>query len=158
MLRRRWMTWLLIAALAASTAAMAAGGKYWEGRPAFTAGEATGYFIWQDTGGWHIRWTTKGKRHLFSGTITCDGNFVHFKAVSRDKTDYIKQVSNRTIRFDAKAAGGADGIDFRLSPSSTVVEFNLTMDRAAAPLESIRLGRGKHRPESMPVRILRKVK
>jgi hypothetical protein len=158
MFGRRWLTWILLAALLTSATVLAAGGKYWEGRPDFTVGEATGYFIWQDTEGWHIRWTTKGKKHLFSGTITCDENFVHFKAISRDKTDYIKQVSSQVIRFDAKATGGADGIDFRLSPSTTVVEFDLRTDGSPAPLESIRIGRGKHRPESMPLRILRKIK
>jgi hypothetical protein len=155
---RGWMTWILLAALVTSATVLASGGRYWEGRPAFTAGEATGYFLWQDAGGWHIRWTTKARKHLFSGTVTCDGNFVHFKAVSRDKTDYIKQVSSQILRFDAKAKGGADGIDFRLSPSTTVVEFDLRMDGATAPLESIRIGRGKHRPESMPIRILREVR
>lgn len=146
---------VVVAAILASVAAVAQKGRYWEGRPDFAPGEARGYFIWNDSNGWHLRWTTKGERHLFAGTITCDGLMLDVKAVSREKSDFVKQTSDNTIRFDAKAAGDMDGVDFRLSPSTQSVSFDLRMDGQRVPPNGIRIGHGRHHPESVPFKITR---
>ncbi len=130
--------------------------RYWEGRPDFTKGEAKGYFIWNDAEGWHVRWTTEGKAHRFSGAITCDGQFKDYKAVSRDKGDWIKKTAPNAIRFDATASGGADGVDFRMTESATYVTFDLSMDGARVPAQLVRLGANNRRAESVPLTIARR--
>ncbi len=135
-------------------AAAAQQGRYWEGRPDFVPGDARGYFIWNDDNGWHVRWTTKGERHLFAGTITCDGIFMDVRAISQTG-DFIKKTANNTILFDTEAAGDMDGVDFRLSPSTTTVTFDLKMDGRAATLDRVRIGKAKHLPDRMPFRIVR---
>jgi hypothetical protein len=142
-------------AILASVAAVAQKGRYWEGRPDFVPGEAKGYFIWNDANGWHLRWSTKGGRHIFAGTVTCDGLLLDVKAVSREKSDFVKQTSENTIRFDAKAAGDMDGVDFRLSPSTQSVSFDLRMDGQRVAPEMVRIGHGRHHPESVPFGIKR---
>lgn len=150
---------LLLAALLSFCLALAAQGRfqerYWEGRPDFTKGEAKGYFIWNDMEGWHVRWTTEGKKHRFSGTISCDGKFVEYKAVSRDRGDHITKSSPGTIRFDATASGGADGVDFRMTENTTYLTFDLSMDGARVPPQMVHLGANNHRAESMPLKIWR---
>ncbi len=146
---------LLAAALVVSTLALAGQAAYWRGRPAFSAGQSRGYFIWNDSGGWHVRWTTKGRKHVFSGTITCDSAFEHVKAVSKDRKDFIKKTAVDTIRFDAVAHGGMDGVDFRLSPSTRTVTFDLTIDGHRASPQDVRIGRHKKRAASIPFSIQR---
>lgn len=157
-MKKRTVFLAICAVLALSTLALASQGRYWRGRPAFTAGQAKGYFIWNDDHGWHVRWTTKGSKHVFSGTITCDQAFQHFEAVSQGRKDFIKKVNYDTIRFDTVAKGGVDGIDFRLSPSTRTVRFDLTIDGRKALPEEVRIGRGKSHPESVPFTIERQPK
>jgi hypothetical protein len=114
----RWTRLVVLASLALAAAALgAAQGRFWEGRPEFVKGEAKGYFIWNDPDGWHIRWTTRGERHVFSGKVACDGRFAEVKAVAREKADFIKKTSDSAIEFDAVAAGDLDGFDFRTTPA-----------------------------------------
>src|SRR5438093_1515043 len=63
----------------------------WKGRPEFTPGEATAYFIWRDDEGWHVRWTAHKGKPVFTGSITSDAAFGRVKAVGAEKNDYIKQ-------------------------------------------------------------------
>jgi hypothetical protein len=102
--------------LLAASPVVAKKSVYWRGKPAFAAGEAKGYYIWADGDGWHIRWTTKGKKHTFSGSVWCDGAVTYFTAVSREKKDYIKKTGRNRFRFDTVVAGGKDGVDFRVAP------------------------------------------
>jgi len=146
---------LLVAAFILSTLALANQEHYWRGRPAFTAGQSRGYFIWNDSDGWHVRWTTRKKRHVFSGTIRCDGAFEHVRAVSKDRKDFIKKINHRTIRFDAVAHGGMDGVDFKLTPSARAVTFDLIIDGHRASPHEVRIGRHGKRPESVPFTIQR---
>ena len=149
---------LVLAALAMASAAVAAPKEYWRGRPDFAAGETRGYFVWQDDEGWHVRWTTKGGAHIFSGTATCDGEFMHFKSIGKEKNDLVRKDSNNRIKFDAKSEGAIDGFDFALSPSTQKITFDLKMDGKSAPLQEVRIGGKKERPNSMPFTIDRAAK
>jgi hypothetical protein len=142
-------------ALAFCLGGLSAGRRYWEGRPAFTAGENRGYYVWNDPDGWHIRWTTRGDRHVFAGTLKCDGVFEDFEAVSAEGRDFIKKISLDTLRFDTVVKGGADGMNFRLSPSTKTLTFDLRIDGRTALPEEVRVGRDKVRPEKVPFTIVR---
>jgi hypothetical protein len=142
---------ILVSALAASVVDK----RFLEGRPYFVAGYAKGYFIWHDGEGWHVRWTTKGQRHVFTGSIVCDGIFLHVKPESKEGRDFIKKTGENEIRFDAAADGGADGVDFRLSPSVTYLSFDLSVDGyRAAPL-AVTLGRRAEHPAAVPFTVER---
>lgn len=142
-----------IAVLAFAPVSLAARKDYWKGRPEIKEGEVKGYFIWEDGDGLHARWTTKGGRSIFAGTVTCDGEFMQFEAVKKDEKDLIKKDSATTIRFDARTQGGVDGFDVRLSPSTRNVTFNLKIDGAWASTQDVRLGEKKERPSSVPFTI-----
>lgn len=153
----RWRTTAALASLLFAAASLwAAQGRYWEGRPEFVGGEAKGYFVWNDAEGWHVRWTTRGERHVFSGKVTCDGHFMDVKAVAKERSDFIKKTSDASIEFDAKAAGDLDGFNFRMSPSTQWVTFDLWMDGKRVQASEVRMGRGKVRPEGVPFRLYRK--
>jgi hypothetical protein len=125
----------------------------WQGRPDFEQGESLGYFVWRDDDGWHVRWTTKGKRRTFAGTISCDGAFMNVEPVSKGQRDWVKRRGDGVIRFDTVVEGGVDGVDFRLSPSAERITFDLEMDGRPVAPDLVRLGARKRRPASVPFTI-----
>ena len=153
----RWIQAAVLASLALAAAALwASQGRYWEGRPELDKGEARGYFLWNDPDGWHVRWVTRGERHVFSGQVTCDGRFLEVRAVAKERGDFIKKTSDSSIEFDARAAGDLDGFDFRLSPSTGWVAFDFKIDGRRAQIQEVKMGRGKRHPDGLPFRIYRK--
>lgn len=123
----------------------------WKGQPEFHKGESRGYFIWNDGEGWHVRWLSKGAKRTYSGRVTTDGALDKFEPVSRDSKDYIKKESERLISWDAKTKEGMDGFNFRGSPSTKALKFELYIDGKAAPVDEVKLGKNKTRPSAVPV-------
>jgi hypothetical protein len=69
---RIFTTTALGLALAAGLAA--AGDAGWaEGRPTISEGFERGYYLWHDADGWHVRWTTAGGAHRFTGSVVAEG-------------------------------------------------------------------------------------
>jgi hypothetical protein len=63
---------LLAAAAAALSMAgplAARQGDPFAGRPIIEPGSDRGYFVWRDADRWHVRWTTAGGEHRFSGSV-----------------------------------------------------------------------------------------
>ena len=57
-----------------------------EGKPAFSEGDALGYFVWKDGDKWKVRWTTFGASHRFTGRVVIVGGSVDsFKRVDVDE-------------------------------------------------------------------------
>lgn len=110
---------------------------------AFKAGQSRGYFIWRDQNGFHLWTATNGQRHVFSGTITTDGNRFDLKTSSLENNnrhsghpfflkggkDRVQIDNNRdTIRFRFDSSGkDADGITFK-AVGGNRVKFDLYID------------------------------
>jgi hypothetical protein len=66
-----------------------------EGRPEFADGTDLGYFIWRDDGDrWHVRWTTRGQQHRFSGAVTATGG--DLKSLKRIDVEQESRIVGRT--------------------------------------------------------------
>ncbi|MDR3563645.1 MAG: hypothetical protein P4N59_19730 [Negativicutes bacterium] len=100
-----------------------------DGRPAaFEAEENTGYFIWQDKNGLHVRATTAGPEHSFSGIIRTDGSFQDVFSKARGANDYCRISDDRgKITFWFTASGDEAGLDLHVT-DGTYVNFKLSMD------------------------------
>lgn len=100
-----------------------------DGRPdAFDPGNSLGYFIWQDQDGLHLRTSTAGKIHVFSGTIRTDGEFEDTFSKSADPDDSFRVSDDRDmITFQFTNMGDTSGIDLHVC-DGTYVTFNLSMD------------------------------
>lgn len=119
-----------------------------KGAPRFPAG-ALGYFIWTDGDGWHLRWTTRGATHRFSGAMTTDGAILRFRRVGIERGDTVRHNGN-TVVWDAGNTGYTDGFDFALAASADWLRFSLQIDGRPASLNQIFLGlRGAH-PDDNP--------
>lgn len=138
---------LALTLVAISSSAFAWGLKLDERPDAFRPGQNRGYFIWRDQKGFHLWTTTRGQRHVFTGTVTTDGDrldvklkdiegrseerpFGHLFTWNRpDRGDRVKLDQDRdTVRFRFDNSGGdVDGIDFKVVGGSKV-RFDLYMD------------------------------
>jgi hypothetical protein len=44
-----------------------------DGQPVFAEGTDRGYYVWRAGDQWHVRWTTLGAMHRFTGSVTAEG-------------------------------------------------------------------------------------
>lgn len=112
-----------------------------DGRPdAYEPGRSTGYFIWQDKEGLHLRTTTDGSRHVFSGTVRTDGAFRETFGRSKGGDDSFKVSGDRDkVTFQFTLLGDTAGIDMFIE-DGTYVTFNLSMDGDEVDPASVFIG------------------
>jgi hypothetical protein len=119
-----------------------------DGRPAaFRSGESTGYFLWQDKDGLHIRAASNGTQHSFSGNIRTDGEFRDVFSQTGGTGDYCRVSDDREkIAFWFTAAGNQAGIDLRVR-GGTYITFKLSMDGEDAAAANIFVGKDGWHPD-----------
>ncbi|MGD9954775.1 MAG: hypothetical protein AB7O74_07795 [Candidatus Nanopelagicales bacterium] len=126
------------------------------GRPAdFKAGLPSGYWIWKDNGGWHLRVTHKpGTKAVYAGTIrTSDPmRVMRVRDEARDKV--WRSADRKTTAFRLVNHGGIDGLDFTPRCSARVT-FSLTVNGRAIDPKKIHLGAGDAHPEAATFTISR---
>ncbi|VBB07201.1 Hypothetical protein LUCI_2445 [Lucifera butyrica] len=126
------------------------------GRPeAFHPGQVIGYFIWHDGSGIHIRTTTKGQSHIFSGAVHTNGRFVDVHGVRLENVDaYTVGHERHQMDFRFETAGGVDGIDFKVDGGEKVV-FDLFIDGHKISPDVIYGGAGSWHPDHSRFEIIR---
>lgn len=126
--------------------ALAAQSPKLDGQPTmFNPGKSTGYFMWQDNEGLHLR-TTSETKHVFSGVIRTNGRFENVFGKMTETDDYARVNRNRNeISFTFTTAGGEAGVDLALN-GGTYIKFDLAMDGEGADPVSIFIGRDGWHP------------
>lgn len=125
-----------------------------EGRPDRLTESDLGYWLWQDGDGLHLRTTTRGRLHVFSGTIrTPEGGAVYAAHLVRDEhrpgnRDGAIRIDHDAVRFRFMTYDGVDGIDFRIAGPVFCIDLH---DGGRDAEDITYLGRGELRPESVPV-------
>ncbi|MDF2633342.1 MAG: hypothetical protein K0R78_216 [Pelosinus sp.] len=118
-----------------------------EERPiAFEPGKSMGYFLWQDKEGMHLRITSTGVTHIFSGTIRTDGRFedIRYKGDNEQKSSDVSRSQNK-ITYNFITSEEEKGIDFQLSYGS-YVKFDLSLDGESINSEEIFIGKDGWHP------------
>ncbi len=109
----------------------------------------TGYFIWTDDQGFHVRWTSAQREtHRFYGEATVRGAITYFRPAYLDRSDAARRQGNR-MYWDASNSGGGDGFDFAMNPGD-VAQFSLLIDGRTATQEEIYLGARTSHPSANP--------
>lgn len=120
------------------------------GRPDMPAVGPVNYQIWQDSDGWHIRWSSAWKIRHFRGRIYSPyGEVVLIRRVDRERGDIIRR-DGGSIVFSAHTKRGSDGFDFVVSGRSLV--FDLTIDGHYLP-QRVFVGRHAVNPSQVPFSI-----
>ncbi len=117
-----------------------------QGRPFdFRPGDSRGVFVWRDRDGLHLRTTTRGSEHVFSGVIGTNGYFVDVDSARLEGRDFFRVNDDRNmITFRFRTAGGSDGLDFRVRDGERL-NFALFVDGHRIDPNEIYIGyRGWH--------------
>jgi len=144
--------------LALSTGALAWSGQV-EGRPAsFQPGAAGGYYVWRtdtETPHWHVETTDRpGFNHLYTGTLTTDGQFTGVNVTQPEGDDWIQQIGPGTIQYHFHTYSGRDGVRFDIVGGS---QLTLALGRDGQPIgrDRIYLGAAAEHPASNPFTLVR---
>jgi hypothetical protein len=142
--------------LAFSNLALAWGGPRSHGQPEeFRPGDSRGYFIWRDGDTVHLRVTTYGREHTFSGVIRTDGQFRHVRGYREEANDFHRVDRDRdAIAFRFHTAGGVDGLDFRVDDADHIA-FDLYMDGHPISPGHIYIGHRGWHPDDNTFRLRR---
>jgi len=129
--------------------AFAAPFLHWEDKPdALRPGNSQGYFIWRDQQGVHIRITTSGKLHVFSGMVRTDGEFKDVFGKTDCHDDYFHvEGRQKRIVFRFTSTGDVAGLDFHVQDGKKL-SFSLSMDGEEINPNSIYIGAEGWHPES----------
>jgi len=97
-----------------------------------------GAFIWQDHDGFHLRTTTTGDQHVFTGNIHTNGHFEDINDISDRSfkgTDYYHIKDRDTIEFQFTTNGKKVGLDFNID-TGDYAAFELYIDgHKISPME-----------------------
>lgn len=68
------MFWaMILSAFMLTSLAMAQSVSTFDGKPDFSKGDETSYYVWRNGDEWHVRWTTNGTAHRFNGSVLAEG-------------------------------------------------------------------------------------
>jgi hypothetical protein len=122
---------------------LAANSSNFNERPtAFEPGKNLGYFLWQDKERLHLRITSTGTTHIFSGTIRTDGRFKDVLGKYKAGNEDYLNVSNsqNKITYHFTVAKEEEGVDFLLSYGS-YIKFDLSLDGNPINTQEIFIGK-----------------
>lgn len=126
-----------------------------QGEPKILAGAAvpSGYFLWNDFLGWHVRVVDVGPEQVFRGAVVASGATVSAKAVPDPSIGAITVSGNR---LDFEIAGGPEprGFDIAVGCASGLVRFELNGNEGPWPIDGVFLG-GSGRAYANPLVIER---
>ena len=124
-----------------------------QGRPKrMEAGQSQRWFVWQDAEGWHVRATTRGRKHHFEGTIRVLGgtirgvNGAKLERKGKGKDWWTLADGNRALMLNLTTDGGMDGFDFIVSSGADEVVFDLKID-GESRAEDIHVGKAGGHPD-----------
>ncbi|MBY9021223.1 MAG: hypothetical protein KGD67_09205, partial [Candidatus Lokiarchaeota archaeon] len=91
----------------------------------FSSGKFLGYVLWKHHDGFHLRWTTKGKKEFdFQGKIICQTKILITKTLKSETKDQIKKIGNKAIEWNTTLKTDIDGLDF-LTPDNFEIELRI---------------------------------
>jgi len=120
------------------------------GKPAYTAGQNLGFFIWSDDNStWHIRWSSDGTQRAFSGVISSTVPVIGLTPVELEAGDMAQLTAPSRIDFFTLDADGEDGIDILVGDTG-VLTFDLKIDGIESA-NAVTVGAGAFSPVTLPL-------
>ncbi|MGB0678481.1 MAG: hypothetical protein ACPGUV_02330 [Polyangiales bacterium] len=110
-------------------------------------GEETGYWLWQDDEGWHLRTTSAQTPAVMQGRISSPEGISGFRAVRLESKDRFRASrDDKGYVFSLRTGDAVDGFDFE-KVGTSCLRFFFRIDGEEAPGKAVRLGaKGKAAP------------
>ena len=121
----------------------------YDGKPAdFDPGNVCGFFIWNHDGDFRLHATTRdGEKHVFTGIVHTNGQFVDIKDQNFDKNiDFYKLKNDDTIEFSFVTTKLDIGINFKIVDAD-YMNFELYMDGEKVDPRKIFIGSRNWHPD-----------
>ena len=116
------------------------------GQPTYVPGANLGYFIWKDASGWHMRMSSNGALHRFSGSVEALAGVSAISAVGFEAGDAVTSTSTK-INFYVNETTGEDGLDFNLNAG--FAKFDIRLD-GSYQTPYVFIGTAKFKPSAIP--------
>jgi len=146
-MKRIWSCLLIITSILCihATAFMAWSPNY-DGVPdVLSPGHVLGTFAWRDSGGFHLRATSLGEEHIFTGTIHTNGYFRDVTDRFFKGNDSYRLKDRDTVEFQFSTDGRTVGIDFDVVDGDYTA-FEVYMDGQKISPMNIYVGRNGWHP------------
>src|SRR5581483_11478427 len=121
-----------------------------EGAPSINDDSPTGYYIWHNDDGFHLRTHGPKAEHDFDAELRTDGVFENVDVVrleAGDKVDVVDGGHSMVIHFHT--FDFTDGVNFTIRDGNRL-RFNLKIDDKLAPTDQIFLGAQGRHPKHNP--------
>ena len=146
-----WLVVLMILPAVVDARSFLVNKKTSKGTPVVETGKATGYYIWIDEQGLHLRWTAAAKPKLFTGRIDLDRPIKTLTRVGTQNGGWAKSHGPRIVLFSSTVRKNQlDGVDIVLTGGRRV---QLALDIYGQPPEAaqVYLGEKGQNPRSIPI-------
>lgn len=144
----------LIATFALAVSPALAWHNWIEGQPTlFGPGSVRGYYFWHDAAGLHLRTTTRGEWHEFTGRLTTDGTFYNVTVVRPEGNDVVVE-GGSVLTFAFHTSDGVDGVDFRIDGGNDL-RLALNIDGHRIDNDRVFVGQANAHPASNPFVVVR---
>jgi len=122
-----------------------------KGFPKFDSDRITGYVLWKQSDGFHLRWTPKGKKtQNFRGTIFFDDKVRITNWINPETENFVIITEKNSIEWNLMFKGQLDGFDF-LTPGD--ITLDLRIKKKKVKPKEIFLGPDMLNPENNPFTI-----
>ena len=123
-----------------------------KGRLKLDSGQFLGYALWKQLDGFHLRWTTKGKKaYTFQGKIVCQKKLKIVRKVRLETGDDINEIENNVIEWKTISQSKVVGLNF-LTPGNFTIELRINNKKIKPKM--IFLGPEMIHPEKNPFTII----
>ncbi|MFX1391898.1 MAG: hypothetical protein ACFE9Z_17675, partial [Promethearchaeota archaeon] len=123
-----------------------------KGRPKFELGELSGYFLWKQTDGFHLRWTTKKAKALnFQGLIDHSSKLKVTRITNPRLNFKIYKTGTNSFQWNSEGEKKINGIDFFTSGN---LSFELRINNKKIKPKAIFIGSSMTNPKSNPFNII----
>ena len=135
----------LLPTLAAATEKVPA--RHAQGAPTITAATGPAYYLWQDEGGWHLRWVGKaaveGKKPVFTGLLSVPiGRISVIKPAGlTGGDDSQNRLDGTRAMFKSECTDAVEGIDFKLPETATSLYLELFVDYEIVAPSTVHIGK-----------------
>jgi hypothetical protein len=156
-MRTRFLTaaFVVMAALllAGVPAALAAPDPQTEGTPDLNHDSPTGYYIWHNDDGFHLRTHGPNAEHDFVAYLRTNGTFENVDPVRLEDGDRVEVLDGgQLLEMHFHTFDATDGVNFTVRGGERL-RFSLRLDGALAPTDQIFLGNARRHPATNPFRI-----
>jgi hypothetical protein len=121
-----------------------------KGTPVIEANKQTAYFIWNDSDGLHIRWTSDGKPKFFTGRIDLDRPLGEMKRINQNAGGWTRAHGDRVVMFSSTSRGDIDGIDL-IVPGGKKARLEIQIEGIEPTIEQVFFGKDLANPIGFPL-------